>query len=466
MESQPQMKAVMLDKPEEIVVSETISKTNVNESEIRSHVSPTSSSSTGSRNPYYFNDKNILFVNFKVSKTFIETLKTRELDNSESNEFEDHNGKTCTTIVVRDSLRLNLIQQCCKSLTIRDMPLLKIQGNLNVWKKLLKTSQQADYTSIYFDDYEFGEQQLKGSFDAKTFDRLISILLHPDQRLLLPFSPTILKYVFQSSELQQLEIIPVFDSDVYTKRLKASHNILSRLSNDKDCQAILSHYDFDTPRSKTGHNKLSFINKFDVNEKEVIKEVHKFLDPIEAIESVRFIEIQKNYDEESAEHSSEDATDDKINSPVISYLSTSPSINIQLKEHLHVVQSCLDKSFPDPICLDRNYNSRSSFSMMYALSSGFSIVMYSMTHLYPKDQFTIHNCMALRLILQVGMCLIWSGSLVHSGAKSRTNDKGEHLIDMRLFAYLWSQSQHGLRSGSQREDSFDLHRKKLRYAPL
>ena len=59
------------------------------------------------------------------------------------------------------------------------------------------------------------------------------------------------------------------------------------------------------------------------------------------------------------------------------------------------------------------------------------------------------------------MCLIWSDSLVHCGAKSRTNDDGMHLLDLRLFAYLWSESQHGLRSESQREDSTDLHRGKM-----
>ena len=87
--------------------------------------------------------------------------------------------------------------------------------------------------------------------------------------------------------------------------------------------------------------------------------------------------------------------------------------------------------------------------------------MFSKTHLYNKDVCQIHNCMGVKLILKLGMCLIWSGSLVHCGAKSRTNDDGNHLLDLRLFAYLWYESQHGLRSESQREDSTDLHRGKM-----
>ena len=104
------------------------------------------------------------------------------------------------------------------------------------------------------------------------------------------------------------------------------------------------------------------------------------------------------------------------------------------------------------------------YSLMFALEDGFSFVVFSKSHLYHPADFNIHNGMGLRIILKMGMCLIWNGSLVHAGAKSR-KQKGKHMFDMRLFQYLWSKGNHALRSETRREDSFELHRKNTRMCP-
>ena len=104
------------------------------------------------------------------------------------------------------------------------------------------------------------------------------------------------------------------------------------------------------------------------------------------------------------------------------------------------------------------------YSLMFALEHGFSFVLFSKSHLYHPYDLTIHNGMGLRIILKMGMCLIWNGSLVHAGAKSRNND-GQHMFDLRLFQYLWFNGIHALRSQTRREDSFELHRENTSMCP-
>ena len=101
-----------------------------------------------------------------------------------------------------------------------------------------------------------------------------------------------------------------------------------------------------------------------------------------------------------------------------------------------------------------------SFSAMYALKDGYNLVMYSMTHRFSPLHVTIHKCMGVRLILKCGMIMIWNGSLVHCGGKSRTNLDNLHTDDMRLFFYLNPDSTYPLRSKGLIEDSIDLHRKR------
>ena len=123
------------------------------------------------------------------------------------------------------------------------------------------------------------------------------------------------------------------------------------------------------------------------------------------------------------------------------------------------MNSCIAATALNQTPIDTKSNAPPSFSAMYALEDGYNMVLYSMTHRLCPTKILIHECMGVRIILKCGMCLVWNGSLVHSGAKSRKNSEGKHLDDMRLFVYLWATSNHGLRSQGPRDDSNQLHRK-------
>ena len=152
----------------------------------------------------------------------------------------------------------------------------------------------------------------------------------------------------------------------------------------------------------------------------------------------------------------------KIKSSIISYVADRPNFTRQYEEYTSVVNSYV-VDFVSP--QSKQNDARVSFSSMFALREGFSLVVFSKTHRFIPTECVIHNGMGVRIILQKGMCLIWNGSLIHCGAKSSTNEDGEHMKQLRLFNYWWMQSQYGIRSTTKREDSKELHRHKLNVCP-
>ena len=59
-----------------------------------------------------------------------------------------------------------------------------------------------------------------------------------------------------------------------------------------------------------------------------------------------------------------------------------------------------------------------SYSMMHALEDGFSIMMYSCTHVTKMCNGCVQRKNALRLILNKGMGVMWHKLLYHSVTKS------------------------------------------------
>ena len=79
-----------------------------------------------------------------------------------------------------------------------------------------------------------------------------------------------------------------------------------------------------------------------------------------------------------------------------------------------------------------------SYSMMYGLPGGFSIVMYSGTHrLKQSVKGNVHADCRVRLIVPEDMCVLWHEGTLHSGARSREDKEGNLLPDTRFFSYLW-----------------------------
>ena len=149
--------------------------------------------------------------------------------------------------------------------------------------------------------------------------------------------------------------------------------------------------------------------------------------------------------------------EDKSNSSLINYFNPNCSIHHQLAQHIQIVSALLQEQMPNTsLCVPEVIKSP-SYSFMYALDDGLSLVLFSFTHAYSPLKYVIHNSMGVRILLKSGMVLMWNGNLLHSGAKSRTNSSGCHLYDMRLFSYLWQESKLGLCSDGSKEDSTQLH---------
>ena len=129
----------------------------------------------------------------------------------------------------------------------------------------------------------------------------------------------------------------------------------------------------------------------------------------------------------------------------------------QLDQHLRFVNDLIHVQCQDLMPSVNDNVTPPSYSLMYALQDGFSLVLFSLTHLFPPGKYFVHNSMGVRLILAAGMLLFWNGNLLHCGGKSRKNGKGWHLYDMRLFSYLWQNSQFGLRSDGAQEHSTNVH---------
>ena len=139
------------------------------------------------------------------------------------------------------------------------------------------------------------------------------------------------------------------------------------------------------------------------------------------------VRSRKCVDEEDEVENNED-NNSKIG--VVNYLRHNPSIFNQVAEHISVVDSYTNHLAP--VTIHKTDKQMEPNSLMFALEHGFSFVVFSTSHLYHPLDLIIHNGMGLRIILEMGMCLIWNESLVDIGAKSRYKD-GQHMLDMRLF---------------------------------
>ena len=78
-----------------------------------------------------------------------------------------------------------------------------------------------------------------------------------------------------------------------------------------------------------------------------------------------------------------------------------------------------------------------SYSMMYGLPGGFSIVMYSGTHRLKHERNNIHLDCATEIIVPENMCIIWHEGTLHSGAKTCNDENYTLKPDLRLFSYIW-----------------------------
>ena len=82
-----------------------------------------------------------------------------------------------------------------------------------------------------------------------------------------------------------------------------------------------------------------------------------------------------------------------------------------------------DKCHGSGLMLNMNKKQKSipniSYSMMYVLEDGFSIMMYSGTRDTKMFNGCVHKNHAVSLILNKGIGVMWYESLYHSGARSR-----------------------------------------------
>ena len=127
-----------------------------------------------------------------------------------------------------------------------------------------------------------------------------------------------------------------------------------------------------------------------------------------------------------------------------------------------------DKCHGSGLMLNMNKKQKSipniSYSMMYVLEYGFSIMMYSFTHVTEMWYGCVHRKFVVRLILAKGMTAIWHESSYHSSAKSRQTPSGLFKDDLRLviiFSPLLKSLRNinvGTADGVAREFGEYLHR--------
>jgi len=296
-------------------------------------------------------------------------LEEREEKKSMCYDFVDKKNNPVTSLVVRDTIRIRSMDKMCLSMTIMCMPIDKLSSALNPWKKLSKLSLKNKYESIYFDHFQNNENYYKDKFTRLAFERLTSFLVDPRQRLVLPFSPTIMKVMFTTDSVNSFNITVIRENEVVTNKMKNSKNILFSVTNSASCKDELENYDFELiPYKNAQLSKDDILKKFQSADDILQKAVTEFIAPITDIEQVVFLELRKKDEDEcNDENSEEEEIQDKFSAPVTNYITYIPSINTQLLEHVNVVKSCINDTCPIPTPLNPTDNSKSSYSMMYAL---------------------------------------------------------------------------------------------------
>ena len=269
-------------------------ETEVDERDISSTFSGNNSSSTGGKKEYYNGDSSILLVGLHASNRFKETLQVREDTSSPCIEFIDTKNNTVASIVVRDTIRIRSMDKMCRSMTIMCLPIDKLSVGVKPWKTLAKGLLKNNYDSFYYDHFQNIDNYYKDKFTCPAFDRLTSFLGDPRQRLVLPFSPTILKVMFSTGNIIEFNISLIREQEVVTRKIKESKNILFSVTNSTSCKALLEEYEFELiPYKNAQLTKDDILSKFAAAKSELKNAVRDFLVPILHIDQVVFLELRK-----------------------------------------------------------------------------------------------------------------------------------------------------------------------------
>ena len=299
----------------------------------------------------------------------------------------------------------------------------------------------------HFSDYKF-QTVMMNTFVGNLKVWFDSEKLSPLCRIVVPFSKPLLQSFYEEVDMDKYDVSYISMNDLDYKNhplLMASiSNECTKLLNDVGLQALVPY----EPIHKTFDSLKKVWSSGTVTVDALVKHATSGGKEV-SDDTILFVEFIPKPEE-------------KINNNdvVTKYLS-SYQCSIIRNHIINVIKGgCCNKMVPSVV---NGYKIPPSFSVMHALSDGFSIVMFSNTHNNQKKLYTIHQSMGIRLILKYGMTLVWNGFLLHCGAKSRTTKDGTHLMDTRWFNYYWTCSDltQPRSRQSPREDGTNLNRKGL-----
>ena len=412
--------------------------------------------------------KNILVIGVEYENKFSEEVANRLDSNDDRHDYE-YTGKnnktlTCHSKIVREAIRGYYVNSVLKDVSVSSIGWSGL--GLKQWlhkiipKPVLtgtgKDKSVSGYDAIFLDYYNVSENNWIDTFNNKTelMERIHKLIEDNQCDVIVPFSKNILENLHSYLVMEDFEVNFLTDKNI------ARHNHpLYYVDECDDTLRTLKKYNFTIDQGAISFGELtkaSVISTWDCEDVEV--DDMEYFDKVGDDETLLFVVLRHSAEGNTYEDEDKVATNnnkEKVNVyslcvptcfqlyiPLSLFSNHLKNINIHLKKHKSTVTR------PQGQC--------PSFSMLSAMKDGFSVVLYSRTHLLlPK---IIHKSQGLRLILADGMHLLFNGYLIHSGGCSRSGPQGNLLNDKRLFSYVWTKSRK-----SQREDATHVYRT---HAPL
>ena len=260
------------------------------------------------------------------------------------------------------------------------------------WKPFVNKICKNKATSIYFEYYDIPDVDYNDKFTKEVCLKLMRLCEHNVQRLVLPFSRTILHVLFEcNDDLDLFDISLIRNTQFENEQNESqSHHLLYSISNSDECKKMLKQYGFQDPRN----NCLGGISPDNILVRSSIPNtslalLKSFVTSIDDIENVRCVvlTLKPVNDEDEVE----DNEDNKSKKDVVNYLRHKPSILIQLAEHISVVDSYT--THLAPVTIKNTDEQMEPYSLMFALEHGFSFVV-SQSHI----------CIILMILLYI---MVW-----------------------------------------------------------
>ena len=218
------------------------------------------------------------------------------------------------------------------------------------------------HDTIYVDYYQNDESYYIDKFNDKYFKRIAQLCSKPLQRIVFPFSKTIIHKIFNNDLHTDFDITAISKDDFgHEANIKSSVHILYSSSESDICERVMKNYGFSESKLvgsvHLGNKGIQDILPFDeaYTSSDAALPVKKCLDLFGNVESVMFIVLKKKTIVEKKMATTEKtiveikkkSTKNKINSPVSLYLHPTISPNDQLLEHKRVVSSCIQGMLRD-----------------------------------------------------------------------------------------------------------------------